>query len=88
MEDLQYTTYISPDGPPLTALTYIDGNGFKLPFKVGSPLSDHSSTTSWNHTQFSTLLWPSQAHLKCFILLEIVIEEIATHVLAPSSPRL
>lgn len=56
MEDLQYTTYISPDGPPLTALTYIDGNGLKLPFKVGSQLSDHSSTTSWNHTQFSTLL--------------------------------
>lgn len=27
MEDLQYTAYISPDAPPLTTLTYMDGNG-------------------------------------------------------------
>lgn len=26
MEDLQYTTYISPDAPLLTTLTYMDGN--------------------------------------------------------------
>lgn len=25
MEDLQYTTYISPDAPLLTTLTYMDG---------------------------------------------------------------
>ncbi len=29
MEDLQYTTYISPDAPLLTTLTYMDGNKHK-----------------------------------------------------------
>lgn len=27
MDDLQYASYISSDAPPLTTLTYLDGNG-------------------------------------------------------------
>lgn len=30
MEDLQYTTYISPDAPLLTTLTYMDGKKHTL----------------------------------------------------------
>lgn len=29
MDDLQYTTYISPDTPLLTTFTYMDGKGEK-----------------------------------------------------------
>lgn len=36
IEDLQYATYISPDGPLLTTLTYMDGKGLLWPLQVGS----------------------------------------------------